>query len=253
MYSSNLDYLEKYFNTEIICINSNNLIEFDKCKLANLIEPFDIIILGGGPQHLTESYEKLHPEILNQIELVKIITNSYDYNNKILLGICLGCQIIGLAFGHNIMRMNKINLGFGFINVHSVNYSFCVKDKYLKKINWNIISKAFSHHNDYIDWNDMEQKNYSEQDKLLCLASSINNVPYIVANTNSNTNSNLNSNVYGFQFHPEITFECVKGFEYVFENNNDFNYSIKGLDILDDFKQNDLEICLHFFDVFINS
>lgn len=47
----NLDYLDKYYNTELVCLNSNYLIDKNNLNLENLIESFDIIIIGGGSKN----------------------------------------------------------------------------------------------------------------------------------------------------------------------------------------------------------
>jgi anthranilate/para-aminobenzoate synthase component II len=222
-----LDYLEKYFNIELIYLNSNDLIDKDYLYLNNLIDSFDIIIIGGGPQHLIGNYLDIHPEIKNQIELIKLISKT----TKLLIGICLGCQIIGKTFDLEIIQMDKLCLGFNYLDTNSIDYNYIKykKDKYLSKINYNILSKSFSYHYDCVNF-----KNYNNTE-LKCIGYSKLNVPYIITHTNAN--------IYGFQFHPELTNDCILG----------ILNSYPGISIKSQKTEENSDIYLHFFEIFINS
>lgn len=239
-----LDYLDKYFNVEITWIDSNELVGKDHEYLNNMIKPYDIIIIGGGPQHIIGNYENFHPEIKNQIELVKIISNT----DKLLIGICLGCQIIGKAFGYSIVQMNNLCVGFNYLELNSIDYDqIQIKnDKYLGKLDWKLLAKSFCYHYDCVNINTCDNLNF----KLRCVGYSKLNIPYIFTHSDAN--------IYGFQFHPEVTIGCIKN---VLDNDalnekdldknitdNNFNDQINS--DLDKFIP---DIYLHFFDVFINS
>lgn len=251
VHSSNLNYLKKNFDISLNRINSVALVGFNDIGLKKLIDLHDIIIIGGGPQHLIGDFASTHPEIPAQIKLVKIfdqiVKNYPEYKSKVLLGLCLGCQIIGLAFGYNIVKMNKLCLGFNYIDESTINFNHISssQDKYLNKINWDVISKAFSNHNDCVDWNEFEYKNENENEliqnnltNLVCVAKSKSNIPYILANSNSS--------IYGFQSHPEITFDCVKNIDMT---KCDCNYKLEKIEM---FEKISCDIHTHFFDIFIN-
>lgn len=144
--SENLENLKNIFDINIRCIESTELIILTIDDLKKLIEPYDIIILGGGNQHLTHnSLDKNFPEIINQIEIVKLMKL---YENKLLIGICLGCQIIGLSFGLEIIKMNIVSVGYNYLDVNSIDYDYINKyDKYLNKMDFKLLSNSFSFHN----------------------------------------------------------------------------------------------------------
>ncbi len=254
IYSTNLNYLENIFNfVDVHRICSSTLINKNLFELTNIIESYDIIIIGGGPQHLIGDYEKKYPEISNQIELVKIFSQKYTHelnsNKKVLLGICLGCQIIGLAFGCKISQSKeKIIRGFGNIDLSSINYAYLndSNDIYLNKIKWDLFAYAYYAHMDYIDIgtnlkseseNDQNQNQNSE---IICIGKSKTNInnPYIIAIKNSP--------IYAFQFHPEITYDDIK-----ISQTNKSTYSNDYLEQLKLFEKYDSVIYEHFFSVFI--
>lgn len=228
-----LDYLDKYFNIELIYLNSNYLIDKDYSYLKNLIDTFDIIIIGGGPQHLIGNYLDIYPEIKNQIELIKLISKT----TKLLIGICLGCQIIGKTFGLEINQMDKLCMGFNYLDTNSIDYNYInyKNDKYLSKIDYNILAKSFSYHYDCINFNNCNNCNNFNNTELKCIGYSKLNVPYIITHTNAN--------IYGFQFHPEVTNDCIL---HVLNSYSDI--SIKSQQTEDN-----SDIYLHFFEIFINS
>lgn len=223
----NLDYLDKFFNVELTCLNSNYLIDKDYFYLNNLIESFDIIIIGGGPQHLIGNYLDDYPEIKNQIELVKIISKT----NKLLIGICLGCQIIGKTFGLEINKMDKLCLGYNYLDTNSIDYIYISKnnDKYLSRMDFNLLSKSFSYHYDCINFTN------NQNSELFCIGYSNFGIPYIIKHSSSN--------IYGFQFHPEATNDCILNLFKLYPN----------ISIKPDSNINNSDIYLHFFQIFINS
>jgi anthranilate/para-aminobenzoate synthase component II len=199
-----LDYFHKYFNINLTWINSTDLIDKDYQYLNELITLYDIIIIGGGPQHIIGNYMDLHPELNNQIILVKLISKT----NKLLIGICLGCQIIGKAFGYEIIQMNKLCMGFNYLESNSINYNFVKtkNDKYLSKLDFNLLSKSFSYHYDCVK---IDTDNLNNLDnELKCIGYSKLNIPYIFAHSQAN--------IYGFQFHPEVTIECISDTLYIY-------------------------------------
>lgn len=244
----NLNCLKKFKNINLKCINSTKLINYNIENLIELIEKYDIIIIGGGKQHLTNKELIFdYPEIINQINLIKLISTKYKSSGKILIGICLGCQIIGLSYGHSIIPMDKLNVGFNFMDLNTINYSYLLKsnDKYLNKIDYHLLSKSFSFHYDYIKINQYNKNNDNNNklnnfDELIIVVESINNVPYII--------TNKNSNIYGFQFHPEFTSNSIFNIKNLLNENKKFEYLINSPNnlILD-------EINTHFFDIFINN
>lgn len=242
----NLDYLKTFSNVYLQHIMSVQIIDYNIDELKKLIEPFDIIILGGGPQHLTtDDYQLIYPEIKNQIEIVKLVSSLY-YKKKLLIGICLGCQIIGLSFGFKIVSSEKLIIGFDYLDTKTIDYKFInnSNDNYLNKLDFNLLAKSFSFHNDYIDFKYGYESNKAEsnKDELNLIAQSTKKHPYIL--------NNKNLNIYGFQFHPEICFNSIFDVVNLFLDSStiDFDLSIYNS------KQYELEkIYKHFFDIFINN
>lgn len=240
-YGKNLDYLKSFSNISLKCIRSVEIIDYNIDELKKFIEPYDIIILGGGPQHLTTNdYLIIYPEIKNQIEIVKLVSNLYQ-KDKLLIGICLGCQIIGLSFGLKVINYEKLIVGFDYLDTTTIDYNYInySNDKYLNNFDFNLLAKSFSFHYDYIDFKDI---NNLYSDKLNLIAKSVEDHPYIL--------SNKNLNIYGFQFHPEISlysiFDVINLFLGV--NTLDYYYSIYNS------KQSEFDkIYKHFFDIFINN
>lgn len=174
----------------ITFMESYDLIDYSQSEIIDLLKFFDIIIIGGGLQHLydIEQVKELHPEIIIQINIIKMIVDNYEFKNKTIIGICLGCQIIGLAFDYKIIKMPQKIIGFNKLNLNSIN------PKYINFINYNIIANSISHHDDCIEWND--------SNRLDLIATSFNKVPYIVAHPQLK--------IYGFQAHPELCYSSVE-------------------------------------------
>lgn len=239
---NNLECVKKFKSANIKCIQSIELIDYNTEHLIKLIELYDIIILGGGKQHLTSNNILIdYPEISNQIKLIKLISSKYSSSNKILIGICLGCQIIALSFGLSIIPMNKLVIGFDYIDLNTINNKYILNsnDKYLTNLDYNLLSQSFSFHYDCIDASN--SINLNNEDKLVIIAKSIDNVPYIITNTNSN--------IYGFQFHPEICSNSISNVVNIFLENQTEKYSY----LLNSSNHTQLEkIQTHFFNIFIN-
>lgn len=240
-YGKNLDYLKTFSNVNLHSIMSFEIIDLNIEELTNFIKPYNIIILGGGPQHLTTNNSLLiYPEIKNQIEIVKLVSGLYN-KEKLLIGICLGCQIIGLSFGLSVFSSKKIIFGFNYMDTSTINYNFINNSntKYLNKLDFNLLSGSFSFHYDYVNFTN---DNKLKLDKLILIAKSTAGHPYVL------TNNNLN--IYGFQFHPEICFNSILDVINLFPNINNTNFN----NSISDLKQLELEkIYKHFFDVFINN
>lgn len=245
---NNLECLKFFSFINVKCIESIELNNYDKEQLIELIDIYDIIILGGGKQHLTSSNILTdYPEISNQIELVKVISSKCALSNKILIGICLGCQIIALSFGHSIKPMNKLAIGFNYMDLDTINHQYILNsnDRYLANLDYKLLSKSFSFHYDCIETSNFSNlqnsSNSHNADKLVVVAKSIDNIPYIITNTNSN--------IYGFQFHPEICSTSISNVINVFlENKMDYYEHL-----LNSSNHTYLEkIQTHFFNIFIN-
>jgi len=243
----NLDYLKKFSNVYLQCVRSTQIIYYNIEKLNKFIKPYDIIIIGGGPQHLTTNdYLTTYPEIKNQIEIVKLVSNRYQ-KNKLLIGICLGCQIIGLSYGLKIVSSEKTIFGFNYLDTNTINHNLInhSNDKYLNKLDFNLLAKSLSFHNDYVYFTN---DNKLESDVLNLISQSNEGHPYIL------TNKNLN--IYGFQFHPEITSNSISDIINLYYGmiSSNLNNSTNHLKKLELERETELEkIYNHFFDIFINN
>lgn len=268
----------KYDGLCIKNIISKELIEMDAKELNKLVSTYDIFIFGGGPQHLTKNLIDNYPEILNQIKLIHLLSKN---KNKLVIGICLGIQIIAYSFGYEIVKLNKLCVGFNYLDTNSIRtkeqQDKVNSDKYLSKLDFELLSKSFSYHYDRIDENKKinfktlnQNNNYNDidddiDDDIYVIAYSKSGIPYII--------KNKNSNIYGFQFHPELTTEYVlKIFNEKFSLSNYFDdidkfdddnkkndkqdISYLDIDMINEIANNikffDDKILYHFFDIFFS-
>jgi GMP synthase-like glutamine amidotransferase len=185
-FNTNINYLDEK-NYNITYIFTDTIIDNDETYILSLITYYDLIIIGGGPQHLTNHEIKHYPEVPI---LIKIIELSYKIN-KLLIGICLGCQLIALTFNIEIVKLKESHIGTSFLDLSTLNKDIIKSDKYLSNINFELIEHSFSFHNDGINPSGI---NHPEID-ILCYSKT--NVPYII--------KHKNKSIYGFQFHPELT------------------------------------------------
>lgn len=235
-----LIFLEKNFDVIVEQINGIDLINFSSTQLFDFISIYDIIIIGGGPQHLTNEEIHKYPEIFKQIEIIKIVSQIYK-TSKIVIGICLGCQIISLAFGYEIVSMKEVCIGFEYLDINTINTDFIINSNniYLSNLDYNLLAKSLSYHYDQINM----EKNI-DNSELIIIGKSKLNVPYII--------KHCNLNIFGFQFHPEFTFDSIK---YRIQQSNSLNLTNihfdKNLDKYIVYYNSN--ILMHFFEIFINN
>jgi anthranilate/para-aminobenzoate synthase component II len=214
MNNSNINNFE-YINPNFIF--SSDLSNYSITELTNIISKYQIIIISGGPQHLTLDQIDLYPEINNLIICVQLCKKL----NKVLIGICLGCQIIAYTFDLEICSINKY---FPLENIIGINYlqlPIITNDNFISKLDSNLLVQAFSYHYDFIKINSESETNT----EIEIIANSINNIPYII--------KHKTHNIYGFQMHPEINISNINKCEYLINNYSE-------------------EIAKNFFDTILN-
>jgi anthranilate/para-aminobenzoate synthase component II len=223
-FNTNISHLEEKYNTTYIF--TDTLIDISDEYITSIIYTADIIFIGGGPQHLTSSKIKNYPEVPVLIKIINICDNL----NKLLIGICLGCQLIALNYNNNIIKLNELHIGQDFLDTFRLNYNIIKNDKYLSKINFDLLEHSFSFHNDGIDINNINNK------YIDIIAYSRTNVPYII--------KHKTKLIYGFQFHPELCYKSI-------------TKSLKKYNIIYDLNKLDIDLLKlinkHFFDIFIKN
>lgn len=165
-------------NYNVTLIRSYDSVNY--CTKEYVLRWKKIIILGG---HQSARHLDTFPYLKKVIELIKLAVE----NNVSLLGICLGCQLIGKAYGYKVVRAKKIQVGY---HPKIVLTEQGKKDKLFK--NFDGLDNVLAFHMDVIFDN-------NNDGKLKILAHS-NNYVYVI---------NIGS-AYGVQFHPEVTLKILK-------------------------------------------
>lgn len=80
------------------------------------IEEFDILVIMGGPMNIFE-YDK-YPWLKQEKTLIK---SAID-NNKFVIGICLGAQLIADILGAKIYKNNFTEIGWHQISKNNINF-----------------------------------------------------------------------------------------------------------------------------------
>ena len=192
--------------------------------INELIKDYDLVIIGGGTQHLTKNEIGNYKEIF----FLKQIIECCEKRNKLLIGICLGCQLIAQHYGCEIKELEFEQIGYNYLDTSNLNMKEIEKDKFLSDIDYKKLKGAFSFHKDYICFDENDKVN----SELTVIAESINDLPYII--------KHKNKQIYGFQQHPEHTQETLGRIIKIFQIDEDKN-------ILNE------EINVNFFDSFINN
>ena len=138
------------------------------------------LVISGGPQFVTEINK--FPELHLELALIHIAANA----GKLVLGICLGFQLINHAFGNRVVRLSGPRIGCGYFDPASVD---TVGDYKLQQIDFSQFYAAFSFHSDGVQVN--------ESSDLVTVAHSHCGLVYAVRHRTLP--------IYGFQIHPEAT------------------------------------------------
>lgn len=138
--------------------------------------------------------------------------------------------------------MKKLIIGFDHLDLNSINQNYVLKsnDKYLNKLDFNLLAKSFSFHYDCINFSKKHKNKLLEHDELILIAESIEKYPYIISNTNSN--------IYGFQSHPEICLESIECAINSLKHSTENEFELKNI-----LGTIELEkIYKHFYNIFLN-
>jgi anthranilate/para-aminobenzoate synthase component II len=195
--------LEKYGTVSYI--HCNDLI---KTNFDSLLHNKTAVLLTGGNQHIPDldKYEELHVELA-------FLTAAIE-RRLLIIGICLGFQLINHYFGNRITTLPVPVVGHDFLDPLSFNPG---NDPRLQTMDRKLLSAAFSFHYDGV------LSCYS--DELIVVARSIPiygapyGIPYFVRHRSLP--------VYGIQSHPD---GCCKSLAKCLEI-----HGVRGITLLDSY------------------
>jgi GMP synthase (glutamine-hydrolysing) len=164
---------------------SNRMVEVTALLQAPTTEG---LVISGGPQFVTELDK--YPELHLELALIHIAANA----GKLILGICLGFQLINHAFGNTVVRLEESRIGCGYFDPTSV---IADNDSRLQQIDFTCFDAAFSFHNDGVKVNTSPD--------LVTVARSRCDPPLVYAVRHRTLP------IYGFQIHPEATADGIHG------------------------------------------
>ncbi len=150
---------------------------------------FDGLIILGGPMSADD--DEHYPKLRDMVNLI----HQFDSQEKPILGICLGAQIIARAFGGKVYKSSKFELGFTPVFSEE---SLILDDKVLCKCP--PILHTMQWHFDTFD--------LPKKATLLMYGEKCQNQAY-----------RIGKNIYGFQFHLEVNREILQTW---IDTRNDF-------------------------------
>ena len=170
-----LSYIDRKINFDVINPSSDQNVELVTSKLSS----YHGLIWGGSSLNIYNNT----PEIINQIEFMKICQNKVKH----ILAICWGMQVAVTAAGGEVKKSNASQIGIA--NEILINQEGLVNPIYLNKVK-KFNSPAF---------------NFDEVVKLphnaICLASNrVNKIQSLYFEINK-------TRIWGLQYHPEISYE----------------------------------------------
>lgn len=159
--------------------NLENLLPTEGFEMPSSSAGFDGLIILGGPMHANDT---THPLIQG---LIRLIYQFYA-ENKPILGVCLGAQLIAKAFGANVYKHHEFEIGFTEVfSTHSITQ----EDPLLRGCPEKLYMMQW-----HFDTFDLPQEATSLMFGEVC----------------RNQAFKIGNNIYGFQFHLEVTEEILQ-------------------------------------------
>lgn len=163
-----------------------DLLHKTNTELTDMLNGVSTLLLSGGPQHVPNISE--HPELKKEIQLIFAAAQ----RGIVVVGICLGFQLINCAFGNPVVRLPSPIIGCGKLDVRSVR---TYADPLLECIDFEALAQGFSFHYDGV--------HEVLSSDLQVVATGPDGIVYFVKHERFP--------IYGIQSHPEATVEGILG------------------------------------------
>ncbi|MCC5661371.1 type 1 glutamine amidotransferase [Nostoc sp. XA010] len=173
--------------------NLDILLPAEGDELPDNSTDFDGLIILGGPMHANDT---THPLIQGMIGLI----HQFYADQKPILGVCLGAQVIAKAFGANVYKHHEFEIGF--TRVFST-YPITKEDLLLRRCPETIYMMQW-----HFDTFDLPQ-----EATLLMSGDVCRHQAYRIGN-----------NIYGFQFHLEVTKQILQNWIETKDKSIENNY-----------------------------
>lgn len=166
-----LDYLR--WETEVISIGQGG-------NLPRSLEGFDCLVILGGTMNVDDTKEYPHLETLRHL-VAPAIDSGFP-----VMGICLGAQLLARAAGARVHKGKCGEIGWCSVDFSGEGL-------------YDPVLEGVSGHLEVFQWHD---DMFELPEKAILLAGS-GQCP--------NQIMRIGKNAYGFQFHPEVTTEIIRG------------------------------------------
>lgn len=163
-----------------------DLLHKTNTELIDLLTGVSTLVLTGGPQHVPAIAD--HPELKKEIQLIF----GAAQRGIVVIGICLGFQLINCAFGNPVMPLPAPVIGCRKLDIHSVR---TYADPLLECIDFEALAQGFSFHYDGVP--------QAVSPDLRVVATGPDGIIYFV--------NHWRFPIYGIQSHPEATVEGIMG------------------------------------------
>ena len=190
---------------------------YENHKIPNIVD-FDLLIIMGGPMSVNEE------EKYNWLKTEKIAIKEAIEKNKIVIGICLGSQLIANVLGEEVYKNSEKEIGWFDINLIEQKESentLNLKEKRLKVFHWHGETYKLPENSNHLAYSECcENQAFLYNKRILGLQFHLEVTLKSIATMIENGRNELNSGKY-----IQLENEILEQAEYI-ESNNKLMFQI---------------------------